>query len=106
MPTETERRVDLVLAVICDLQNDGLLPKDARIKPQGLAYVSDVIGLPVSESTFRRIEKRSLHRARLALQALRSTSAERVDCGSGIDYGICPKCRRGHGHVIPLQSES
>lgn len=24
----------------------------------------------------------------------------RVDCGSGHDYGICPVCKQGHGHVL------
>ncbi len=70
MPTETERRVDLVLAVIRDLKMDGLLPSDAAVKPQGMAYVSKVIGLPVSSSTFRRLETRATERARLARLAL------------------------------------
>lgn len=26
----------------------------------------------------------------------------RVDCGSGNDFGICPKCRRGHGYHVSL----
>jgi hypothetical protein len=25
---------------------------------------------------------------------------ERIDCGSGYHYGICPKCGQGHGHVL------
>jgi hypothetical protein len=31
---------------------------------------------------------------------------ERIDCGSGHHYGICPKCRRGHGHKIDLNPQT
>lgn len=76
MPTETERRIDCVMAVLRDLQAEGLLPV-APLKPEGMAYVSQVIGMRVSASTFRRVEKRAIARAkerglqlsRLALQA-------------------------------------
>jgi hypothetical protein len=27
---------------------------------------------------------------------------ERIDCGSGHRYGICPKCQRGHGIKIEI----
>lgn len=77
MPTETERRVDLVLAVIRDLKADGRLPGDAAIKPEGMAYVSQVIGQPVSASTFRRLESRAVERARLARLALESYQTNR-----------------------------
>ena len=78
MPTETERRVDLVLAVIRDLKADGVLPRDAAIKPQGMAYVSEVIGLPVSTATFRRLESRAVERARLARLALDAYQTNRA----------------------------
>ena len=26
------------------------------------------------------------------------------DCGSGIGYGICPQCQRGHGYIIRINS--
>jgi hypothetical protein len=35
-----------------------------------------------------------VHRARAA------AAGTRIDCGSGYDYGICPVCKRGHGHVL------
>ena len=30
--------------------------------------------------------------------------SEYRNCGSGIDYGICPKCQHGHGYVIRLSA--
>ena len=29
---------------------------------------------------------------------------EIVECGSGHPIGICPKCKRGHGYSLDLQS--
>lgn len=25
-----------------------------------------------------------------------------INCESGIDYGICPACGKGHGHSVPI----
>ena len=30
----------------------------------------------------------------------------RRDCGSGQDYGICPACGKGHGHVVMSSGET
>lgn len=38
--------------------------------------------------------------AKTFLAAIKRRHATRVDCGSGHDYGICPKCKEGHGHVV------
>jgi len=36
-----------------------------------------------------------------AIHAARArAAATRIDCGSGYDFGICPKCGKGHGHVL------
>ena len=30
----------------------------------------------------------------------KSSAFKRIDCGSGQHYGICTKCKRGHGTVL------
>ena len=74
--TETERRVDVVMAVLDLLRENGDIRADQPVSPAGMAYVSQVIGKPVSKSTFIRFQRRGLARlnqsekARLALDTL------------------------------------
>lgn len=78
MTTETQRRVDAVLGVLDLLREQGDIRADMPVSPAGMAYVSQVIGQPVSKSTFIRLQRRGLARlrrseqARLALQAWQS----------------------------------
>lgn len=65
MPTETERRIDCVMIALTALRREGVIPADAPISPEGMAWVSNEIGEPVSKSTFARLNRRGV----LALRA-------------------------------------
>jgi hypothetical protein len=62
-------------------------------------------GLPAgwSYQKFRDIARETIGTA--AIQSTRA-AATRIDCGSGHDYGICPRCGRGHGIILMSAGKS
>ena len=41
-----------------------------------------------------------IHKARRTASLQTRQSSTYVDCGADHPYGICPKCGKGHGHVL------
>ena len=73
MPTETERRIDCVMIALAALRREGVIPADAPISPEGMAWVSKEIGEPVSKSTFHRLQRRGVLALRAHLQVHRNS---------------------------------
>ncbi len=71
MTDETKAKVHCVLLALEYNQRLGKAPQrgDAALTPQYLADLSLVIGIPVSATTWREIEKSGLEKLRLHLAA-------------------------------------
>lgn len=65
MSPETEKNIALVIATLNWLQDSGgdVRPR-GQVTPEYLAHFSREIGVPVSRSTFRRVEEIALAKAR------------------------------------------
>jgi hypothetical protein len=74
MTPELEIRVSLTLAALRLQREAGLIGEREQVSIKSMSRLSHEIGEPVSERTFRRLERTGLHRARLAALALQSLS--------------------------------
>ena len=69
----TAEKVRLVMLALRELRLRGLIGEDDSVTPAAMARVSNEIGVPLAESTFRRAESDALALARNAMRAYRET---------------------------------
>jgi hypothetical protein len=79
-------------------------------RPQTGIETVPIAGRSLADAKSKAFKKFNLHYGmHLAIQqvsekqdpaAIHTTPFKRIDCGSGHDFGICPKCHKGHGIVL------
>lgn len=74
MTSSTSDKISLVMLALRERRLRGEIAADAAISTKQMARISDEIGAPVSEATFRRIEHVAILKLRLALQSSPSKS--------------------------------
>lgn len=72
MTEATAIKLKLTCLAIEAMRLRGEIGEDEPVSPERMARISEEIGHPVSEATFKRIEGRFRFRARLALAAWHS----------------------------------
>ena len=70
IPSDTQANIDIVLAALAYRQSQGLGPLRGEINAEWMEYFSREIEVPVSASTWRRLERIALRKASLAQAAL------------------------------------
>lgn len=76
MTTETNIRIALVTSALRLLQEDGDAPQPGEVTPEYLARLSTELGEPVSETTWRNVERRALAKLRHNLSPADSRSPD------------------------------
>lgn len=69
MTSSTSDKIALVMLALRERRLRGEIPEGSSISTKQMARISDEIGTPVSEATFRRIETLALMKLRLALNS-------------------------------------